>query len=226
MPVPTCSSADPAATLQALRSSGVVLWHDLPGDDAAARREAYLRALGRLGRVVQTEEVRLRPGAHAYVAKPGAVPLHTDHPDVDLIAWLCEAQDEIDGASRLLDMSPILANLDPTVRATLQRTELRCPPLSNGPPSESRWVLEQRGERVRFFLPPWIALVDGEDGASREAVDAVVRAVRTASSNGVMAVRLQPGQALVVDNGRVLHGRSAIAESSPRRLFRGWVQCG
>jgi hypothetical protein len=42
--------------------------------------EAYEELARSLGEIVGRERIALRPGAHAYVAKPGRVPFHTDHP--------------------------------------------------------------------------------------------------------------------------------------------------
>ena len=55
--------------------------------------------------LVGQESIALRPGAHAYVAKPGRVPLHTDHPEVTFIGWLAEAQDATDGSTE--DLTPL-----------------------------------------------------------------------------------------------------------------------
>ena len=49
------------------------------------------------------------------------------------------------------------------------------------------------------------------------------RLVRAATAAAQFVVRLQEGDLLVVDNTRVLHGRRAIQESSPRRLTRFWI---
>ncbi|MEQ1735230.1 MAG: TauD/TfdA family dioxygenase, partial [Rhodoglobus sp.] len=49
--------------------------------------------------------------------------------------------------------------------------------------------------------------------------------VRLSASAKVNAfeVRMKLGDILLVDNRRVLHGRRAIAEGSPRRLHRIWI---
>ncbi len=42
----------------------------------------YQRLAEGLGEIVGRERVALRPEAHAYLAKPGPVPLHTDQPQI------------------------------------------------------------------------------------------------------------------------------------------------
>lgn len=198
----------------ALRTQGYAV---LPGGDAAA-----LDALvGALGAVVGEEPIRLREGAHAYVAKPGRVPLHTDHPQVDLIAWRCVAQDPNDGASWLLDARPVLDALPAAVREALRATRLECPRLAGGPPTCAHPVLW--GQRSSLFCSPWLRAVGG-DPASQRALDTLREHLSDAARDGIISVRLAPGDTLVVDNHRVLHGRGPIAPDSPRHLRRQWIQ--
>jgi hypothetical protein len=65
-----------------------------------------------LGNVIDDTPVRVVPGKRTYLASPGPIPLHTDHPSADLIAWRCEAQDARDGASLLVEASETVRHLD------------------------------------------------------------------------------------------------------------------
>lgn len=187
-------------------------------------REAFL-ALGRqLGGLLAEETIALRPGAHAYVAKPGPVPLHTDHPEVDVVAWLCEVQDDADGASRLLDTRPLVDSLAADERELLRRVHLAYPPLAGGPPT-GRWpVLRPTGDGDAVFCSPWLRAVDAPPHHAA-ALDRFRESISRRASTAVVDIRLVPGDALFVDNRRVLHGRRAIAEASPRRLLRSWLRC-
>lgn len=193
--------------------------HVIGGYDRASYRELAAR----LGVVVAEEGIALRPGAHAYVAKPGPVPFHTDHPAVDVIGWLCEEQDDVDGASRFLDAKPILDELRDTEREVLRRTTLACPPLKGGPPTEHWPVLKARAGEDALFCSPWLNAVD-----SNEANQAILNAFRdrlsAAARSATIDLRLSPGEIVFVDNTRMLHGRRALGESSRRRLHRLWIQ--
>lgn len=205
-----------AAIMEALRERGFAVAHG-PLD-----RIGYIELARQLGDLVAEESIALRPGAHAYVAKPGSVPLHTDHPEVDIIGWLCEAQDDSDGASLLLDTRPVVASLAESERETLRRVRLACPPLAGGPPTGTWPVLRQANDGVAVFCSPWLRAV----GASDDEAEALER-FRDHLSSAAAApaeVQLVPGEALFVDNRRVLHGRRAIAESSRRRLWRVWLR--
>lgn len=186
-------------------------------------RLAYLQLATSLGTVVGEERIALRPGAHAYVAKPGSVPLHTDQPEVDVIGWRCEAQDRADGANLLLDARPVVESLSDEERLLLCDLDLRCPPLEGGPPELGFPVLRRRGSGWALFCSPWLRPV-----VSTPLHDAALDVLRTrlshAAKHHVVAVRLEPGDVLFVDNGRVLHGRGPIAVDSPRRLQRVWIR--
>lgn len=183
----------------------------------------YLALAEQLGRVVQEERIALRPGAHAYVAKPGSVPLHTDHPDVDIIGWYCEEQDTVDGASLLLDAQPVVDALSAAELEALRGVEVACPPLAGGPPTEARPVLRRREGRDEVFCSPWLHPVL-RTSANDAAVDGFRARVSAHARDAVREVHLRRGDALFIDNHRVLHGRRAIAEGSRRCLHRVWIR--
>ncbi len=176
---------------------------------------------GELGSIVEEERIELRPGAHAYVAKPGPVPLHTDHPEVTYVVWLCERQDPSAGASKLLDARPVIASLTDEERHQLRSVRLACPPLAGGPPSLSFPVLVAGEQHDALFCSPWLQSVDP---SQQLALDAFRERLSAHAKLNAFDVRMQPGDVLIVDNRRMLHGRDAIPERSPRRLYRVWVR--
>ncbi|MFO0606906.1 MAG: TauD/TfdA family dioxygenase [Polyangiales bacterium] len=186
--------------------------------------DAYGRLAEALGEVVGAERIALRPGAHAYVAQPGPVPLHTDQPEVAAIGWWCEAQDDEDGASLLLDTWPVVDSLPDRARARLRCVDLVTPPLAGGPPT-MRWPVlrpSPRGEHV--FCSPWLRAA-GDHPEDQAALDDFRRRVSEHARTDVRSVRLRVGEALFVDNRRVLHGRRAIGAASRRCLRRLWLRC-
>ncbi len=117
---------------------------------------AYRSLASDIGEIVGEERIAIRPGAHAYVAKPGPVPLHTDQPEVAIISWLCERQDEDDGASLLFDMRPFVTDLTPELRRLLHEVHLMTPPISGGP-ATLRWpVLRRTATGEAVLCSPWL----------------------------------------------------------------------
>lgn len=193
--------------------------------ERGVERSAFDAIVERIGAQIAEERIQLRPGAHAYVAKPGRVPLHTDHPDVDFIAWHCVEQDREDGASLLLDSRPTLEAMQresPARYAKLFDTTLVCPPLAGGPPTLARPVLRSDAEGTHLFCSPWLRAVDDHDGRG-EALAELRERLSIAAKAQCISLRMQRGGVVVVDNRRVLHGRAPIAEDSRRRLDRVWI---
>jgi len=202
--------------------------------DAKLRRDGYAHVPGifdpsqyreiarSLGVIVGEESILLRPGAHAYVAKPGPVPLHTDQPQIEIISWLCIEQDERDGASLLLDARPVVDALPLAKRLFLRRVQLVCPPVAGGPPTLRFPVLRPAGEIDLVFCSPWLQSAN-PDEEHQAALDEFREMLSSAVKTSVIEVRLAKGDALFVDNQRILHGRRAIAENSQRCLHRLWV---
>ncbi|MEY2785111.1 MAG: hypothetical protein RL277_1321 [Planctomycetota bacterium] len=203
--------------LDTLREVGFV---HLPALGDRASAGAILRSLGM---PVQTEEIRLRPNAHAYVAKPGPVPMHTDHPEATLVAWHCEQQDAVDGATRLFDARACLEALSESEREKLRRIELCCPPLAGGPPTLRHPLLRRQGTVDLLFCSPWLHAASGCDEEQCQ-LDAFRERLRGYIAAQTIELRLLPGDLLVIDNQRVLHGRGAIEAASPRLLHRWWLQ--
>lgn len=185
-------------------------------------RAEYLDLARTLGPLIATEAIALRAGAHAYVARPGPVPPHTDHPEVGAIGWLCEEQDAFDGTSRLVDSRPVIESLAPEVRQRLRSVRLECPPLQGGPPTLSFTVLRDTGRGEALFCSPWLRAVGGE-ADDQAALDELRARLIDANRNDAIECRLARGEVLLIDNQRVLHGRAAIAEASRRRLLRAWI---
>jgi alpha-ketoglutarate-dependent taurine dioxygenase len=202
---------------EALLSRGFAVVDDLPD------YESYRAFAKIMGELIAEERIALRPGAHAYVAKPGRVPLHTDHPEVNIIGWYCEEQDDTDGASLLLDARPVIDRLNSQARMLLRTVRLACPPLQGGPPTLSWPVLRERERLDALFCSPWLRSVE-MIVEHQVALQMLQEELSKEAQTNLVDVRLQPGRALFVDNTRILHGRRPISDSSRRVLRRIWLR--
>lgn len=164
-----------------------------------------------LGGVVLATAVRLQPGAGSYLCAPEPIPLHADDPRMPLIAWRCEHQDVEDGASLLVDLRAIIAGMPSADRELLATVRLR-----GGRMRGEANIYEPRSGRC--FWAPWL-----DADAEGPALRALERLATEIERAPVMRVRLAPGDVLVVDNHRVLHGRDAVSPGSRRHLERRWI---
>ncbi|MEC7518835.1 MAG: TauD/TfdA family dioxygenase [Myxococcota bacterium] len=201
--------------VRGVRASGVAWLRGYHSD-------AQLLAIARdLGRIVGDTSVRVRPGSRTYLASPGPIPVHTDHSRADLIGWRCEAQDDHVGASRLVDGHEVLGRLSAETIAQLERTRLPAM-VRLGDPATLTPVVSRRGGCLALFHAPWLAPVDATPEGRR-----ALRSLRAAlgeAERRALEIRLAPGELLFVDNRRILHGRAALSDCSPRRLRRLWIE--
>ena len=165
----------------------------------AVGKEAVPEVLSEVGEIVEQTQVRQVKGATTYLCGHGAVPLHTDHPEARIVAWWCESQADRDGASVLADGNVVLSLMGEQAEA-LRQVEQHVPPQL--PRQVLRTAPVWSGERL--YYAPWYPV--------SQSTDAGRRALRTfkgllAMGAGHKRIRLAPGDLLVVDNARWLHGR-------------------
>lgn len=180
---------------------------------------AFVQLARELGEVVDDTPVRVVPGRRTYLASPSAIPLHTDHPTASLVAWRCEAQDVDDGASLLVDGREVVATLDASTRETLARTQLPAMVRLGDEPLPTP-ILGSSTDDAALFYAPWLEPM----GKPPEALEPLAAFRRSLASITPRALRLAPGDVLLVDNHRMLHGRGPIREHSARRLRRLWIR--
>jgi hypothetical protein len=185
----------------------------------SAGADALEDLLHDLGQVIQVTEVAVKQETARLVNSDQALDLHTDHHAADLIAWHCIEQSDAGGESVLLDAEAAYAQLTPGQQRTLGRIHLTEHKVFAGDPGTYPLVHERDGRR-KFYYSFWLADENGspeeEDeslGAFRQALDRTPREM----------IKLQADDILIIDNGRMLHGRTAIGGSKRRLLRRYWI---
>lgn len=207
--------SDPVAIAATIASRGFVL---LP----AMAPKAYRAMADGLGDVIDETRVRLRAKTSTYLCQPGAVPMHTDHPDAHCIAWRCEVQDADNCPQLLCDGRMVLAALDPSVVKTLGEARLPARYRAGLPATECPVVRWRAGVPCMFFAP-WVGLVS-TGVMDAQAFELLRDAVEARAAVHAERVLLRSGEVLIVDNTRMLHGRPALSPRSRRCLHRLWIQ--
>lgn len=203
-----------ARILEIVRTEGFAL--------VASPSDADFVALaGALGTIVDDTPVRVVPGKRTYLARPDPIPFHTDHPIADLVAWRCEAQDARCGASLIVDGRTVVGELDGNVCADLERLLLPAMVRLGDDPLPTP-ILSGEKREPRLFYAPWLEPA-GKPLGGRQALGVFRETLRRAEGRA-RSIRLEPGQALVVDNRRMLHGRGPLLSDSARRLRRLWLR--
>jgi alpha-ketoglutarate-dependent taurine dioxygenase len=182
----------------------------LPYDD-------FREIVTELGTIIQRTEVRVRPESKAMVTSPRSLDLHTDHHAARYIAWYCHRQSEEGGESLLADAQAAFDRLRQEHRDRLFNLHLQEHKIFPADPGCWPFVLYDRG-KLRFYYSFWLANPGDRDEpaliAFREALAALPP----------MEMKLRPGDALIIDNHRMLHGRKAIGTEGDRYLERFWIK--
>jgi len=178
-------------------------------------QSTLLAELAQLGPVIQTTEITPRANAKAALATDQEMALHTDHPRARWISWECIRQSSEGGYSLLKDTKPALDSLSSAEREELRslriRTHVVFPDDTGAYP-----VLRQDGDGSDWvYFTPWMT-----DGESSPAFCKFIQALEVTPT---LTLRLYPGESLLIDNGRMLHGRSALGGDKDRLLIRRWI---
>ncbi len=197
-----------------LRDTGYVL---LPRFGAGA----LVGLLETLGRVLHVEEVVVDPTSASLVKSTEGLSLHTDHHRAQFIVWHCIAQSDEGGVTVLADGLAAYLSLSHGHRAALTGVLLQEHSVFRGD-REQHPLVTMRDGSLRLYYSYWLA--QGEiTEAARAALNAFEAAVRSAHH---VELRLEPGDVLAIDNGRMLHGRTPISGSKSRHLRRYWIEAG
>jgi len=181
----------------------------------------YRTLVGQLGKPWCETAVELRPDVRSYLCKPEPVPFHTDHPDADWMSWRCEVQDESDGAQQLIDGLEALRACGPRVREALMHVHAEVKVRGDSPPSKVP-IVRATPAGDRLFFAEWIKPIECDPHSASAFAFLRDEMLRRADSH-VQEVRLSEGEVLIVDNGRLLHGRKGLGSVSKRRLRRFWI---
>jgi gamma-butyrobetaine dioxygenase len=172
------------------------------------------RLLGEPPRMVERQIIKPIPAGRSFASSDGEAPLHNDMqrflgapPDLQIL--VCVRAASTGGSSLLLDTWPLVGALkreDPKLFDALFTVERRFPFVAGDVRSPT---VARFGDRVAFVHTP----KNLPDDPLAAAVSAWV------ARHAPREVTLRAGEILVVDNHRVLHGRTTFADPN-RELQR------
>jgi alpha-ketoglutarate-dependent taurine dioxygenase len=178
-------------------------------------REALLVELAQLGPVIQTTEITPHANAKAALATDKEMQLHTDHPRARWISWECVRQSSEGGYSLLKDTKPALDALTTAEREELRALSIRTHVVFSDDTGAYPVLRNDRDGSDWVYFTPWMT-----DGQRSPALQKFIQALEATPN---LSVRLYPGESLLIDNGRMLHGRSALGGDKDRLLIRRWI---
>ncbi|MCG8419594.1 MAG: TauD/TfdA family dioxygenase [Proteobacteria bacterium] len=169
-----------------------------------------------LGRTTTISEIcRDKRRKHMLKSNRAMTP-HTDSPYVDFIAWYCARPSSQGGESLLVDVSAVINTLRRDHVIALQATAIRVPDVAK---SSSQPATHALLSTDRVYYADWLV-------PAHVAAMPALRAFRQAVRNTAwIRLSLRAGQALIIDNRRILHGRTSFQDSGgqSRLLIRHWI---
>lgn len=160
------------------------------------------------------------------VYAPTELGFHTDRPTVDVIGWYCVEQDAEDGAVLLLDTADLGEHFTAAEIAALGRVELGYFQRNalTGQEEACRAPLVVSGPHGHLlYYAPW--LVQEGAGGETALLACFAAYVERKRETALVRIRLQRGEALFVDNHRLLHARGNLSPSSRRHIVRLYITC-
>jgi alpha-ketoglutarate-dependent taurine dioxygenase len=178
--------------------------------------ENVLSVFKNFGPVIQTAEVCPKNNSRAAVNTVNEMELHTDHPRARWISWECIRQSSEGGYSLLKDTYLALKNIPSNTLEELTKVFINTHHKVFNDDLETYPVLREDGDKSNWvYYTPWF-----DRNSVNKAREAFLLEIDKCP---VIKIRLQPSDILLIDNGRMLHGRTAIGGDQNRLLIRRWI---
>lgn len=168
-----------------------------------------------LGSVLLETHVKPNPESRALVTSNRPLGPHTDHHAARLIMWYCKEQSETGGETVLIDAWKIIETMPTHLVDQLYQTLLKEHAVFEGDLDYHRMLEPRKGGKWDVYYSFWLA-----EDKENVAFQAFTRAL---SAVPRVEFRLKPGEVLIIDNRRMLHGRKAIPAADNRHLIRLWI---
>ena len=169
----------------------------------------------------QVRHIRGRGGIYS----PSPLHLHTD-PNADLVSWYCVEQDESGGPMLMLDTGNLEEHFSPRELEILSKVDLWSPSRKSETEAEMLTpvpLLSQKNGRYKIFFAPWL-LRDSYANESAAILEKFVAYVSGLEEKQLISLPIKKHDTIFIDNGRMLHGRGALPETSRRHLIRLYLR--
>lgn len=201
-----------SAFAQQIREQGYVFLRQ-PSD------AEFSELISSLGEVIHVEDICSDGRGDALLSSTDALSAHTDHHAASHIVWRCIEQADGGGESVIVDGVLLFEALPEEYKTALRTVRLAEHNVFDGDCDEYPMVTEDSKGKIHLYYSYWLAR-DDLVGIAKKAFEAFSRALHVVPEKRFL---LRPGDALAIDNHRILHGRTRILGETKRHLFRYWL---
>jgi hypothetical protein len=174
--------------------------------------------LNQLGNILFQSEIREKKKSTRLLASNLEMPFHTDHHEAKYIAWFCRSQSFTGGDSLLIDTKPIIDSLSDSVKGLLSEITVNSHRVFHSD-KFSYPLIEPLAHMFHVYYAPWLTVRPG----CLKHQKALLLFQTLIESANVERITLNEGDLLIIDNHRMLHGRSGFPSGSNRWLTRYWI---
>ncbi|USE39516.1 TauD/TfdA family dioxygenase [Endozoicomonas sp. SCSIO W0465] len=171
-----------------------------------------------LGQIVYTTEVQVNINSRALVTSDRELKLHTDHHAVNYIAWYCHKQSTAGGESVLLDTNLILPKLSNHDVQALRGIHAYEHKVFDDDAEQHPILSKSESNDLEVYYSYW--LMDDKDRVNIH----FQKLKELIEESKPLKFRLEANDVLILNNKRVLHGRTEIQGDKDRHLTRYWIK--
>lgn len=197
--------------LQTLSTDGFIHLADMPFDDFEEISKS-------LGDIIHITDVKVNESTPALVTSARGLDFHTDHSKADIIAWYCLKQSSEGGESVLVDSKKVLGAFSEDEIKLLSQIQLREHKMFEGD-KDSYPLLTKNKDGYKCYYSFWLVNKNLQEpfcGILKKFQEAI----KMAEAKRIL---LKPKDVLLIDNGRIFHGRTEIKGDKDRFLKRFWI---
>lgn len=180
--------------------------------------EELSKLVNSLGKVIFITDVVVNPNGRGLVTSERALDFHTDHHKAKYIIWYCYKQTDLGGDSIFIDAQKVYDRLSSEQQKELSKINLFEHKVFPDDKESHPLVLNREDGKSEFYYSFWLL---NEDDKNSEALLEFQRIIRETEP---IRLNLKENDILIVDNHRMVHGRTAIEGSKDRFLKRFWLE--
>ena len=182
-------------------------------------KDYFERITKELGEVIFVTNVKVDPESRALVTSEKGLDFHTDHHKANYIAWYCIEQTDQGGESILQDANKVFELFSEEEQEELKKVRLFEHKVFEDDEDTYPFVIEENGKRA-FYYSFWLA----KDNVNERQRDLIRKYQKLTNETEHVKLKINPTDILIIDNHRILHGRTAIEGSKNRFLKRFWIK--
>lgn len=186
-----------------------------------APRNNLEQIIAQLGKVIQKTEIREHSSSTRLLCSNQSMGFHNDHNAAKYIAWFCNSQSATGGESLLIDTTRLLREFSEYTLSLLEEITVKTHKVFYDDKLSLPLLNQNELTNVAsVFYSQW--LVNTPSCIKhKKALDKFEAALATIEP---IQILLSEGDILVIDNHRMLHGRTGFPAESDRWLTRFWIK--